>query len=155
MTTELVGTAVLRDYPLRIWAQSRMHTDEVLREFTLMLEGQRSGQTHLDVPQAMVDLAAMFTQRFGPLIDEIAVSRERALRQGADRMDSEVPMPVGIPQLLKQVDEVLRAVDSYCRSGDLLTLERSEESRRLFDWTMQELTRQYDGGEAIPWPGPF
>lgn len=155
MAAEVVGKAVLRDFPLRIWAESRQHTDEVLREFTLMLAGQSSGQTHLQAPRALVDLAAMFTSRYGPLLDQLTLDRERALRAGADRMDSEVALVEGTPQLLEQVRVVMDAVDEYCRAGDLLTLERSESSRRLLAWTTEELVRQYEGGEPRPWPGPF
>ena len=152
---EIVGTAVLKDFPLRIWDRSRQHNDEVLREFTLMLEGERSGQTSHDAPQALVELAAMFTRQFGPLIDDITLTREQALSAGADRIDSVVSLPRGIPELLQQVRTVFESVDEYCRAGDLLTLERSTESRLLFEWTVEELTTQYAGGEPTPWPGPF
>lgn len=153
--TQVVGTAVLRDFPLRVWAQSRQHSDEVVRELTLMLEGERSGQTSLDAPQALVDLAGMFTTRFGPLLDQLYAAREAALLAGRDRMDSEVALVEGTPELLGQVREVLDAVDDFCRSGDLLTLERTEVDRRLFDWTLDELVAQFHGEEPTPWPGPF
>lgn len=155
MTTQAVGRAVLRDFPLRLWAASRQHSDEVLREFTLVLGGERSGQTAHSAPRALVELADMFTRQFGPLLDDLNAVREQALRAGRDRMDSEVPLVEGTPQLLTRVREVLDDVDAYCRTGDLLVLERSEQSRRLFDWTAEELVRQYDGAEPTPWPGPF
>lgn len=155
MATEVVGRAVLKDYPLRVWAQSQQHTDEVLREFTLMLEGQRSGQTDLDVPKSLIDLADRFTAQFGPLIEQLQASRTQALLDGHDRIDSEVPLVKDIPQVLAGARQVLEAVDAYCRSGELLTLERPESARRLFDWTCDELVKQYEGGEPSPWPGPF
>lgn len=153
--SDVVGTAVLRDFPLRVWERSRQHSDEVMREFVLMLEGQRSGQTSMDVPQALVDLAAMFTARFGPLLDQLYAARTQALAQGRDRMDSEVPLVTGTPELLQQVRSVMEAVDHYCRSGELLTLERDPASRALMDWTLDELVVQYEGGQPSPWPGPF
>ena len=155
MTGEVVGRAVLKDYPVRLWAESRQHTDELLREFTLMLDGERTGQTDLEVPRSLVELAASFTERFGPLMDEMTSAREAALDAGADRMDSEVALPQGTPDLLAQVRRVLDAVDDYCRNGNLLTLERSAHARRLFDWTYDELVRQYEGGDPTPWPGPW
>lgn len=153
--TEVVGTAVLRDFPLRVWARSRQHSDEIMREFTLMLEGERSGQTNLDAPKALVDLASMFTSRFGPLLDQLYAAREAALEAGKDRMDSEVALVEGTPELLTQVRTVMDMVDEYCRTGDLLTLERDEVDRRLFDWSMTELVAQYEGREPTAWPGPF
>jgi hypothetical protein len=153
--TEVVGTAVLLDFPLRLWSASRQHSDEVMREFALMLEGERSGQTSLEAPQALLDLADMFTTRFGPLLDQVYAAREQAIAEGRDRMDSEVALVAGVPELLAQVRKVMTAVDEYCRTGDLLTLERSENDRRLFDWTLDQIVRQYEGGAPTPWPGPF
>jgi hypothetical protein len=153
--TEVVGKAVLRDFPLRVWAGSRQHSDEVMREFALMLEGERSGQTNLEAPKALLDLADMFTSRFGPLLDQVYAAREQAMAEGRDRMDSEVALVEGTPQLMAQVRQVMDAVDAYCRSGNLLTLERSEDDRRLFDWTLEQIVLQYEGGEPTPWPGPF
>ncbi len=152
---EVVGTAVLRDFPLRVWARSRQHNDEIMREFMLMLEGERSGQTSLDVPRALVDLANMFTTQLGPLLDQLYAAREQALAQGLDRMDSEVVLVRDIPDLLDRVREVMDAVDAYCRSGDLLALERDETERRLLDWTLTELAAQHEGREPTAWPGPF
>lgn len=155
MVTEVVGHAVLRDFPLRVWARSRQHNDEVLREFTLMLDGERTGQASHHAPRALLELADMFTHSFGPVLDPMYAARDRALREGRDRMDSEVALVAGTPELLARVREVLDDVDDYCRNGDLLTLERSPESRRLFDWTAAELVTQYSGGDPSPWPGPF
>lgn len=155
MTAEVVGTAVLRDFPLRLWAQSRQHSDEVMREFTLMLDGQRTGQASHDAPKALLELADMFTTRFGPLLDQLYAAREKALAEGRDRMDSEVTLVDGTPELLARVRVLLDAVDEFCRTGDLLTLERPADARRLFDWTEQQLVAQYNGAEPTPWPGPF
>lgn len=155
MAADKVDRAVLLDLPLRLWAQSQQHSDEVLREFALMLEGERSGQTELHVPRALLELADMFTQQFGPLLDQVTAAREEALLAGRDRMDSVVLMPPGTPALVERVRRVLDDVDEFCRSGDLLTLERSELSRRLFDWTCEQVIRQYEGGQPTPWPGPF
>lgn len=152
---EVVRTAVLRDFPLRVWARSRQHSDEVLREFTLMLEGERSGQTSHAAPKALVELADMVTSRFGPLVDQLYAAREAALEAGLDRMDSEVGMVEGTPQVLAHVRSVLEMVDEFCRNGDMLALEREELDRRLFDWTASELVAQYEGAPPTPWPGPF
>ena len=153
--TEVVGTAVLKDFPLRVWSESRQHSDEVMREFSLMLAGERSGQTSLDAPKALLDLADDFTSRFGPLLDQLYAAREQALREGRDRMDSEVALVPGTPELLDQVRQVMDAVDQYCRSGDLLALERTDTDRRLFDWTLEEICAQYSGAAPTPWTGPF
>ena len=97
----------------------------------------------------------MFTANFGPLLDEITATRLAALEGGADRMDSRVPLPEGTPALMENVARVLAAVDDYCRRGDLLALARPPEQVALFEWSLAELTAQYEGAEPTPWPGPW
>jgi hypothetical protein len=153
-TPSIRGEAVLRDYPLRIWARQQEHTESLLREFQLLLVGEGSDRAH-HAPRQLVELADMFTRRFGPLIEAINSERSAALEQGLDRMDSRVPLLEGLPDLIAQVEAVLAAVDEYCAAGDLLVLPRSEELLRFAQWTYTELRRQYEGGEPQPWPGPF
>jgi len=148
------GKAVLRDYPLRIWAQQQEHTQALLREFQLLLVGEQQGSEHA-APRQLVELADTFTARFGPLIEQINAERQEAYDRGLDRIDSHVPMPEGTPDLLQQVNRVLAAVDEYCASGELLVLPRSPEQLALSEWMTREIVKQYDGGTPTPWPGPF
>ena len=147
--------AVLRDYPLRLWVEQQEYTDGLLREFNLLLIGERSGELHSAAPGQLVQLADMFTSRFGALIDAIAQERQAAVDRGLDRMDSRVPLVEGTKQLMEQVRVVLDSVDAFCRSGDLLLLPRPEVLVRLADWSRLEVAGQYDGAEPTPWPGPF
>jgi hypothetical protein len=155
MQPEVVGTAVLKDFPLRLWAASQEHSDEVLREFNLLLLGRERGDGTASAPAQLVALAEMFTSRFGPLLDTIEAERREAYERGADRMDSSVPMVAGTPELLAQVDVVLAAVDEFCRQGALLALARPPHVKELVDWTLREVVAQYEGAEPTPWPGPF
>jgi hypothetical protein len=149
----LRGTAVLRDYPLRLWAEQQEHFDALMREFQLLLAGQESGMS--SAPRMLVDLADMFTSRFGQLLQAITEERTAALACGRDRMDSQIPLVEGTPELLDHVRRVLEAVDAYCRSGDMLVLPRSAVQVALFEWTRAQLVAQYEGARPTPWPGPF
>jgi hypothetical protein len=40
---DVEGTVLLKDYPLRLWAQQMLHNDELLREFYLLMESEREG----------------------------------------------------------------------------------------------------------------
>ncbi|MFP5219002.1 MAG: hypothetical protein ACLGIG_04595 [Actinomycetes bacterium] len=150
--TPIRGQAVLRDYPLRLWAAQQEHMQALLREFQLLLVGDQQSTDHT-APRRLLELADMFTARFGPLIEQIHAERQSAYDRGQDRMDSHVPMPEGTPELLQQVNAVLAAVDEYCARGDLLVLPRSPELRALSEWTTREITAQYDGAAPTPWPG--
>lgn len=153
-TVKVVGEAVLRDYPLRLWMSQQEHTDALLREFHLIIGGQEAGAMS-SAPCQLVELAEVFTRRFGSLINKINDERHAAVDRGLDRVDSVVPMPEGTPALMQQVAGVMHAVDEYCRDGDLLTLARSPELLALSQWTLSELTKQYEGADPTPWPGPF
>ena len=153
--SEVVGTAVLRDYPLRLWAQQQERTEEMIREFQLLLSGQETGQSVQSPPAQLVELADFFVSRFGLLLDEINGWREEALQQGLDRIDSEVPLVDGTAELLERVRQVMEAVDEYCRQGDLLMLARGPEELALAEWTTAQLVGQLQGAAPTPWPGPF
>lgn len=147
--------AVLRDYPLRLWAHQQEYTQGVLREFELLLAGESSGLLRSSAPGQLVEMAQMFTTRFGPLIDAINAERQAALDRGLDRIDSTVPLVEGTPALLEQVRRVLESVDEFCRQGSLLTLPREPVMVHFADWVHEDLVGQYAGNDPTPWPGPF
>ena len=156
MTEQGIGRyAVLRDYPLRLWVQQQEYTDGLLREFNLLLIGEQSGELRSAAPGQLVDLADMFTRRFGPLLDAITQQRQEAVDRGLDRMDSRIPLVEGAPELMEQVRVVLDSVDEFCRRGDMLLLPRPDELVRLADWSRSEVVAQFMGAEPTPWPGPF
>lgn len=148
-------TGVLRDYPLRLWAQQQEHTAELLRELTLVVLGAQSGETVHEAPRQLVELAQSFTRAYGGLIEQVNSPRQAAWDAGEDRIDSQIPLLPELPQMLDQVFGVLRTVDDYCRSGDMLALARPPELVALAEWTDRELRRQLAGEEPEPWPGPF
>ena len=152
---KVIGTGVLRDYPLRLWLRQQEHTDAVLREFALLLGGHEAGTMDTSPPKQLLDLAEMFTSRFGALLTAINDTRQQAVEDGLDRIDSEVPLVEGTRELLEQVRTVMAAVDEYCNNGDLLTLARPAELAAFAEWAMSELITQYEGGDPTPWPGPF
>lgn len=147
--------AVLRDYPLRLWVEQTEYTDGLLREFNLLLIGERSGEARGAAPGRLVELADEVTTTYRPLLQQISDERQAAVDAGLDRMDSVITLPEETPQLLESVREVLLASDEFCRSASLLMLPRPPDLVRLAEWTHAELRAQYDGGDPTPWPGPF
>lgn len=147
--------AVLRDYPVRLWQERQQYLDELLREFRLLLIGEDRDGEDRAVPQALVGFATTFNQAFGKELEVVDEPRRRAVEAGQDRIDLPVPRVPGIGAILHQAGQLLDAADEYCAQGRLLVLPRSEEQRRLFEWTREEIVRQGEGGPATPWPGPF
>jgi hypothetical protein len=140
---------------LRLWAEQDEYTQDLLREFKLLLIGERSGRLADAAPGQLVHLAELFESRFGALLQSISAERRAAYDQGRDRIDSRIPLVDGAPALLEQVRQVLAAADDFCRQGDLLLLPRPPHLVALSDWVRSELTTQYAGGAPTPWPGPF
>ncbi len=102
-------------------------------------------------PAQLLELAELFTTQFGPLLTAISESRQQAFERGQDRMDSEVPLVEGTPELLRRVQDVMAAVDEYCARGDLLTLARPPGLVALNEWSISELIAavQRRGADAL------
>ncbi len=147
--------AVLRDYPLRLWAEQNEYFDGLLREFSLLVIGEQSRALTAAAPGRLLELADLFQNRYGALLQTINDERRQALDRGLDRLDLRLPLIEALPDLLASVRQVLDEADDFCRQGDLLTLPRPEALRRFSDWVRAELLTQYDGGPPTPWPGPF
>ena len=153
--TEIVGEAVLRDFPLRLWHKQREHTDEMLRVFTLLVLGEHQQAGAGSAPRQLVELAEAVIGRYGPLLDQVNAERQALHDSGLDRCDSRSPLPRETPQLVAQIDAAMRAADDFCRQGALLTLQRSDDLIAFWEWQCREVLAQYDGAEPTPWPGPF
>lgn len=110
---DVIRVAVLRDYPLRLWAEQTEHFEGLLREFSLLLIGERSAELHTAAPGRLVELADLFASRFGGLLQTINDERRAALDSGADRMDSRVLLPAEAPVLLDRVRTVLEETDEF------------------------------------------
>ena len=149
----VIGEAVLRNYPLRLWLRQRDHMATVVTEFERVraAKGSEAGSA----PQQLLDLADMFSTVFGSMINAIYEARRAALDAGLDRMDSRVPLVKRTPDYLDHFQLVLRAVDDCCESGQLAAPRRPPLVATLMDWTLEELTAQYYGAEPTAWAGPF
>ena len=152
---QVVRFAVLRDYPLRLWAEQNEHFEGLLREFSLLLIGERSAELHRAAPGRLVELADFFGSRFGGLLQTINDERRAALDSGADRMDSRVIVPPDAPALLDRVRSVLEETDEFCRGGELLSLPGPPHLIRFGTWAGTEIIAQHGGADPTPWPGPF
>jgi hypothetical protein len=149
---EIVGEAVLRNFPLRVWHRQQDYTHDLLREFQLMTSAGDAG-VHA-VPAKLLAVADEFLTKYGSLSTRLAEERLAALRRGEVTIDSSVPLPAETPDLVASVQDLLVEVDDYCRNGDLLTLAAPADVTALRDWTMSEMLRQFGGEPPTPWSGP-
>ncbi len=79
--------------------------------------------------------------------------RLRAEAAARGRVTVDLPYPVR-PETAATVlgwRQLLVEVDEYCRSEDLLTLQRSSAQVRLQDWIFEEFLRQLQRKPPRPW----
>ena len=148
----IVGEAVLRNFPVRLWHRSFEHTQDLMREFQLIVS---VGSDSTDVPHRLLDMADVFITRFGRQIDAITAARQQAYVAGLVTFDSIVPLPVETMSIVPPAVRMLEDVDEYCRRGDLLTLARPAELAALQTWTTGEVMAQFQGQQPTPWTGPM
>jgi len=152
---EIVGEAVLRNFPLRVWHRQQEYTHDLLREFQLLTSGRvadEPGSAH-DVPAKLLAVADEFVTKYGAYSTRIAGERDAALLRGEVTMESTVPLPSETPALVASVRALLVEVEDYCRRGDLLTLAAPADVVALREWTLREMLRQFSGQPPTPWSG--
>lgn len=71
--TGAVRTAVLKDYPLRIWARQQEYNSDLIREFQLLVAGK--GMAQHEVPARLLTVADLFVTRYAGLIDALTTER--------------------------------------------------------------------------------
>jgi hypothetical protein len=152
---EIVGEAVLRNFPLLVWRRQQEYTHDLLREFQLLItDKKREGRLEAhEVPVKLLAVADEFVTKYGSYSTPIAEEREAALRRGEVSIDSSVPLPAETPELVTSIRSLLVEVEDYCQRGDLLTLTAPPDVAALREWTLGEMLRQYRGEPPTAWPG--
>lgn len=149
---------VLREYPVRLGSQVAEHVEEWMREFRLIALSRQSGAVRHEVPQRLAQMVEQLSRSYATELDEPQRRREEALRRGQHSVDLSYPVRPETEQVVLAWQQMLRQVDEYCASEDLLTLRRTPEQVALQDWVTEEFLRQIDGQPPRPWsqvqPGP-
>ena len=142
MSDDLVAVAVLR-VPVPLWAQSREHVDELLREFTLMAAQLRERQDHHQVPVRLTELIETLTAEYGGL----SAVQEARLAQAAAAGEPEIDLTYYVPpraiDAVIALGDLLDEADAYCREGDhLLTLATPADLVRFRHWFLDDFRHQ-------------
>jgi hypothetical protein len=148
---ELVQVRILR-LPVALWMQSSEHSDELIREFMLIVTGTATGEGHA-VPHRLVQLVEEVTAQYGGFSEANEQRLQRAAAAGEAEIDLDYELPAGVDAAVDRLAELLDAADEYCRSGEhLLTLATPPEQLRFRHWFLGEFSRQVGGGAPIAWP---
>jgi len=72
-------------------------------------------------------------------------------RRNIDHVDLELMVPTRIKGDTLDLAPLLQEADDYCRTGGLLTLAPSDETRTFWTWFLSEFVRQADGQTPRSW----
>lgn len=154
--TQSVGPLVevhLRQFPVPVYSRAQQHSEELMREFTLILEQQRDEERHR-VPAGLLDLIERLEAQYGTF----GAEQEKLLEEAVDSGRAEIPdvtyrVPAEVAAAARELGNMLDEADEFCRQGThLLTLTTPEESLRFRRWFLAEFERQVAGEPPLPWP---
>jgi hypothetical protein len=153
---DLVEVHVVRA-PLLLWERAVRHTDELIREFTLLVIGLRQADSaHVHhVPVRLVELADSLRARYAGISDAQTEELYDALDSGQICRDFTYRVPAGVAEACRQLEDLLDEADAYCAAGELMTLVTPEDQQEFRRWYLGEFVRQVAGEPPTPWPGPL
>lgn len=152
MTDEQTHEVRILHFPLRVYAKTSEHMEELMREFALLAMRPPDEPGH-EVPKRLLDLVATLTEQYAGLTDAPDRLRDEALERGDEYVDLTFHVPTSVAAASRQLDEILDEVDEYCRRGEhLLTLATPPESLAFRKWYLSEFIGQIDGAAPTPWP---
>jgi hypothetical protein len=145
---ELVEVRIV-DMPLDVYAEASEHSDELMREFTLIRERDQDGRA---VPRRLLELVDQLSATYGAF----TAGQEAELRGSLDRGDATITLVYRVPATVGPaciaLDQLLDEADDFCRDGhELLTLATPPRSLAFRKWFLEEFVRQADGGEPRSW----
>jgi len=139
--------------PVALWAKTQEHTDELIREFTLLAGQLGDSGAHHEVPVKLVRLLEELTGRYSGLTTEQETRLATAAVNGVAVIDDLVfRVPVDAAEAGAHLGALLDEADDYCRAGEhLLTLATPPELVRFRNWYLDAFTEQLAGRPPTPW----
>jgi hypothetical protein len=137
--------------PVDLYLSAAHHTDELVREFTIIAIGDRTGSVR-DVPARLLELVGELRHQYARTAGEIRSRFEQAAARGETAVDLELPGVETAVAMTVRMTDILDAADEFCRSGELLTLESPPEVVAWRHWWRDEVVGQVrDGAAPTPW----
>lgn len=144
-TVELLG------YPVQLGMSAVEHIEDWMREFRLVALSRDEGTSTHEVPTRLRTMVEQLTRRYAGELSTPDRLRAAAAARGDETVDLSYPVRPETEATVLGWQRMLAEVDEYCRSEDLLTLQRTPEQVRLQDWICEEFLRQLRGERPRPW----
>jgi hypothetical protein len=150
-----VAEAVLLDYPIRLGTEQADRFADIVRELDLVTLAAERGE----LPESRAHLVRLTHCIASPYIRAVFHSlwqqRVAAHSEGLDRIDLRYPLIPQTPMIARSWAAAMDEIDAACEREDLLLLPITPDLRRLREWQVEELLRQFKGDAPTPWPGPW
>jgi hypothetical protein len=122
--------------------------ESLSREFAIIALG---GGDEADVPKRLLEIARLSDERYGALNPEADAAVDAGFATNREFIDFTLYVPDQIKDDTVDMAPLLLEVDTYCRSGDLLTPPPSDEIRGFWFWFLREIVRQVVDEQPISW----
>ena len=142
------------DVPIDLYRQAAEHSDELQREFALVLLGPDVDEG--SVPARLLRLIDGLNARFGQFSVEQTARLEAAMAGGGP-LDLTYRVPPEAKEAAAQLGTLLDEADAFCLGGQhLLTLATPPGPSAFRRWFLGEFVAQIDGAPPTPWrESPF
>jgi hypothetical protein len=153
VTDDQMADVVLLEVPIELRERSQQHSDELVREMTLIALQIREGDGDA-LPVRLTELVAEVQLTYGAFSTQADAQLDAAAARGetvAARVVYTVPRTVG--PFARHLIEILEEADEFCREGSyLLALASPPDIHAYRIWALSEFERQIAGEEPLSWP---
>lgn len=152
MTEPLVRIELL-GVPVPLWTRSQEHSDELMREFALIVADRARAHDDHEVPHRLTALIDELTTQYAGFGENNEQLLRDAAEAGTDSVDLIYEMPAEVAPAAGHLSQLLDEADDYCRRGQhLLTLATPPQQVAFRRWFLEEFVRQVSGESPLPWP---
>jgi hypothetical protein len=153
MTDEPMMDVELLEIPIDLRDRAQQHSDELLREMTLIALQISEGDGEA-LPVRLTQLVADVQATYGAFSAQPDAELDAVAARGdkvADRIVYTVPRSVG--PFARHLIEILEETDEFCRAGTyLLVLASPPDIHAYRVWALLEFERQSQGLPPVSWP---
>jgi hypothetical protein len=149
-TEQGLVTVRLLGLPLPVQARAQEHSDELIRELTLVGEQMRQQGNHAGLPARLVTLVEQLTAEYSAFTGEQEQQVAEAAAAGRPTIDLDYRVPASTAEAVQALEAILDEADEYCRAGQhLLTLPTPPDLVVYRRWFLDQFARQIRGGQPL------
>ena len=145
---ELIDVELI-DVPVRLWAKSQEHFQDLMREFTLIT--QSPSATH-PLPGRLLKIVDDLILNFSGMVDSQTALLEEADATKTASVNLKFSLPPTAAVGALELNKILDEVDQYCSTGEhLLTLATPPDCVAYRHWYLAQFIDQIAGARPLGW----